>query len=84
MNVKCLCPYAYRGNKCETHEFLNDENGKVKKMYVDDLMEMKGVLKWQMSVNKALFLGTSRKKIKRNKFDRKYKLISKTFAKKKI
>ncbi|KAG5682683.1 hypothetical protein PVAND_012018 [Polypedilum vanderplanki] len=26
LNVKCLCPYAYRGNKCETHEFLNDEN----------------------------------------------------------
>lgn len=31
LNVKCLCPYAYRGNKCETHEFLNDENGKFEK-----------------------------------------------------
>lgn len=23
-----MCPYGYRGNKCETHEFLDDENGK--------------------------------------------------------
>lgn len=22
-----MCPYGYRGNKCETHEFLDDENG---------------------------------------------------------
>lgn len=28
LNVKCLCPYAYRGNKCETHEFSNDHHGK--------------------------------------------------------
>lgn len=27
-NVQCLCPYGYRGNKCETHEFLDEENGK--------------------------------------------------------
>lgn len=27
-NVKCMCPYGYRGNKCETHEFLDDEDGK--------------------------------------------------------
>lgn len=26
-NVECVCPYGYRGNKCETHEFLDDENG---------------------------------------------------------
>lgn len=30
-NVKCMCPYGYRGNKCETHEFLDDENGKTTK-----------------------------------------------------
>lgn len=27
-NVECLCPYGYRGNKCETHEFLNEDSGK--------------------------------------------------------
>lgn len=26
-NVKCMCPYGYSGNKCETHEFLDAENG---------------------------------------------------------
>lgn len=28
-NVKCMCPYGYRGNKCETHEFLDEENGEL-------------------------------------------------------
>ncbi len=27
-----MCPYAYKGNKCETHEFLNDDHGKLKWM----------------------------------------------------
>lgn len=26
-NAECLCPYGYRGNKCETHEFLDEDNG---------------------------------------------------------
>lgn len=27
-SVECLCPYGYSGNKCETHEFLDEANGK--------------------------------------------------------
>ncbi|CRK93035.1 CLUMA_CG006507, isoform A, partial [Clunio marinus] len=25
-NIKCMCPYGYSGNKCEIHEFLDDED----------------------------------------------------------
>lgn len=28
-NVECLCPYGYKGNKCETHEFLDEDNGEL-------------------------------------------------------